>query len=52
MAHALYNFYNSPDSFDFDTTADENDPPFVINENLTTYNAPERSQAIYDWITH
>jgi len=34
LTHALYNFYNSPDSFDWDTTADENDPPFVTNEKL------------------
>jgi hypothetical protein len=28
------------------------DKPFIIDEELTTYNAPERADDFYTWILH
>ena len=50
FAHADYNLYQQPDGFDFDTLSDNE--PFIIDESLTTYNAPERSLSLYNWLTH
>ena len=50
LTHAFYDFYYSPHGFDFDTLS--NDAPFITDENLDTYNAPERSQVLYEYITH
>jgi len=50
LAHALYYGYSAPEGFDFDTLG--RDPPFVTNEKLSTYNAPERADAFLDWIMH
>ena len=38
LAHALYAHYSAPAGFDFDTLS--NDPPFIDDESLETYNAP------------
>lgn len=50
LTHALYHHYSAPSGFDFDTLS--NDEPFIIDEKLDTYNAPERSSKFYDWISH
>lgn len=41
LTHALYHHYSAPSGFDFDTLS--RDQPFVIDESLSTYNAPERA---------
>lgn len=46
----MYHHYSAPSGFDFDTLS--TDQPFVADEKLDTYNAPERSQDLYDWIQH
>jgi hypothetical protein len=50
LAHALYAHYSAPAGLDFDTLS--NDPPFIDDESLDTYNAPEESAKLHDWITH
>lgn len=50
LTHAMYHHYSAPTGFDFDTLSD--DQPFITDQNLDTYNAPERSADLYDWITH
>ena len=50
LTHALYNGYYSPDSFDFDTLSA--DAPFIDDESLDTYNAPQLSASFHDWILH
>ena len=50
LTHAMYHHYSAPSGFDFDTLS--NDQPFIVDENLDTYNAPERTADLYDWITH
>lgn len=50
FTHALYHHYSAPSGFDFDTLS--NDQPFIIDENLETFNAPDRTADLYDWITH
>jgi hypothetical protein len=50
LAHALYHHYSAPSGFDFDTLS--NDQPFIIDEQLDTYNAPDRTADLYKWITH
>lgn len=41
LTHAFYDFYYPPSGFDFDTLSD--DPPFIVDESLDTYNAPDRT---------
>jgi len=50
LAHTLYHHYSAPSGFDFDTLSD--DSPFIIDESLDTYNAPERTTELYAWILH
>jgi len=50
LTHALYHHYSAPSGFDFDTLS--RDDPFVINEDLSTYNAPERAKTFHKWIMH
>lgn len=46
----MYHHYSAPSGFDFDTLS--HDQPFIIDEQLDTYNAPERTLEIYDWVQH
>jgi hypothetical protein len=48
FCHTLYNNYGAPTGFDFDDLSD--DPPFIVDQTLDTYNAPDRSALLYDWI--
>ena len=48
FTHSLFNNYGAPTGFDFDTLS--NDDPFITDERLTTYNAPEKAQAFHEWI--
>jgi lysosomal alpha-mannosidase len=48
FTHALYNHYSAPPGFDFDMLADED--PFITNQKLTTYNAPEKAMKFHEWI--
>jgi hypothetical protein len=50
LAHALYFDYDPPIGFDFDTLS--LDDAFVADTLLDTYNAPVKSQSLYDWILH
>jgi lysosomal alpha-mannosidase len=50
LTHTLYHHYSAPSGFDFDTLS--NDEPFIIDKSLDTYNAPDRSADLYDWINH
>ena len=50
LAHALYHHYSAPSGFDYDTLS--NDEPFIDDEELTTYNAWDRTNDLYDWIEH
>jgi lysosomal alpha-mannosidase len=50
LAHALYHHYSAPTGFDYDTLS--NDEPFIDDEELTTYNAWDRTLDLYNWIEH
>jgi hypothetical protein len=41
FTHCLYHHYSAPSGFDFDTLS--NDDPFITDERLTTFNAPEKA---------
>ena len=47
FTHALYAHYSAPSGFDFDMLS--NDDPFVVDKDLETYNAPEKSA---DFLQH
>jgi lysosomal alpha-mannosidase len=48
LAHVLYHHYSAPDGFDFDTLS--GDAPFVDDPTLDTYNAPQKSAQLHEWI--
>lgn len=48
FSSSLYAMYWAPDGFGFDTLDDSD--PFINDERLTTYNAPEKAQAFHEWI--
>lgn len=50
FTHAMYHHYSAPSGFDFDTLS--NDEPFIIDTDLETHNANERTGEIYDWVQH
>ena len=50
FTHALYHHYSAPPGFDFDTLSD--DEPFIVDQNLETYNAPERTADLHNFILH
>ena len=48
FTHCLFDHYSAPSGFDFDTLS--NDDPFITDERLTTYNAPEKALKFHEWI--
>jgi lysosomal alpha-mannosidase len=48
FSSALYAMYWAPPNFGFDTL--DTDDPFIVDEKLTTYNAPEKAQEFHKWI--
>jgi hypothetical protein len=48
FSSALYAMYWAPPNFGFDTL--DTDDPFIVDQKLTTYNAPAKAQEFHEWI--
>jgi hypothetical protein len=50
FTHVLYYNYRTPLGLNWDTNG--NDDPFVDNANLTTFNADNKTDTLFEWVMH